>query len=72
MNTTYYHNSTNYSENTIETDHYDILIIVGMIAFIMSVFACVARNSSELDVNSSVNRTTNGLLMENGNQVITV
>jgi hypothetical protein len=72
MNTTYHHNYTNYNENTIKTDHYDIILIVGMIAFIMTVFSFVARKSSELDETSSVNRATNGLLLESGSQVITV
>jgi hypothetical protein len=70
MNTTY--NSTNYPENTIDSGHRDIVVIVGIFTFLASVFFCVTRKSAYVDDNSSVNRAKNRLLLKSGKLIITV
>lgn len=70
MNTTY--NYTNHNTNTVDSGHSDIVVIVGIFAFLASVFFCVTRKSTDVDDNSSVNRAKNRLLLKSGKLIITV
>ncbi len=70
MNTTY--NYTNHNENENESGHSDIVVILGIFAFLASVFFCVTRKSSELDDNSAVNRAKNRILSKSDKLIITV
>lgn len=72
MNTTNYYNYTNYNENISDKYHGEILLIIGIFAFLSCVFFCITRISYSIDDPYSVNRQKAQLHFKNDKLFISV